>query len=94
MFTSNQLSYDFTTAANKAYGDNLVLKGSKYCIFSGDVTQDGVIDGSDLGMIDNDAFNFVSGYVIADLNGDNFVDATDLAINDNNAFQFVIVKRP
>ncbi len=39
--------------------------------------------------MDNDAFNFVSGYVNTDVTGDNVVDAADLGIIDNNAFNYV-----
>ncbi|MBK9225921.1 MAG: hypothetical protein IPL67_02355 [Ignavibacteria bacterium] len=45
-------------------------------------------------MIDNDASNFVGGYVVTDLTGDDFVDGTDFAIADNNAANFVSVVRP
>lgn len=82
-------NYDFTTAINKAYGDNMILQNGKYCIFSGDINQDGSIDGVDIGLVDNDAFNFISGYVVSDVNGDNTVDASDLTITDNNAFNFI-----
>ena len=57
--------------------------------FSGDVNQDNTIDASDLALIDNDATNFISGYVVTDLTGDDFVDGTDFAIADNNAANFV-----
>jgi len=94
LFTSTPMSYDFTIAASQAYGNNLFLKGSKYCIFGGDISQDGLIDGDDLAIIDNDAYSSLSGYVISDLNGDNFVDGTDLVIVDNNALKFVTIVRP
>jgi photosystem II stability/assembly factor-like uncharacterized protein len=87
-------SYDFTTSASQAYGSNMVLKGSKWCIYSGDVNKDGTVDGSDGSLIDNDAFNFISGYVNADLNGDYFVDGSDASVCDNNAFNFVGVISP
>ncbi|MEO8209932.1 MAG: hypothetical protein ABI840_05195 [bacterium] len=90
----NVSSYDFTNSISQAFGNNLKLKGNKYCIFSGDVNQDRVIDISDNSLIDNDAFNFVSGYVSSDLTGDNFVDLADYSIADNNAFNFVSVIRP
>jgi hypothetical protein len=45
-------------------------------------------------LIDNDAVNFVSGYVVTDITGDNFVDASDFSIADNNAANFVSVSRP
>lgn len=83
-----EISYDFTTAATKAFGNNLILKGTKHCIYSGDVNQDGTVDVLDLGIVDNDAFNFVSGYVNSDVDGNNVVDASDLAIVDYNAFNF------
>ena len=94
LFTSTPVNYDFTIAASQSYGNNLFLKGSKYCIFGGDISQDGLIDGDDLSVIDNDAYSSLSGYVISDLNGDNFVDGTDLVIVDNNAFKFVTIVRP
>jgi len=86
--------YDFTNSISKAYGNNLILKYFSYCIYSGDVNQDGVIDGSDTQLIDNDAYNFVSGYVNTDTDGNNLVDGSDAIISDNNAFKFVSVIRP
>jgi hypothetical protein len=88
------LNYDFSTAQNRAYGNNMVLKGSKWCIFSGDVNQDGIVDYSDLSAVDNDSYNFTGGYVATDVTGDDFVDYTDLAICDNNSFNFVQVAQP
>ncbi|MDQ3020307.1 MAG: hypothetical protein M3R36_07025 [Bacteroidota bacterium] len=93
-FTSNSLSYDFTTNSSQAYGNNMIQKGSRFCIYSGDVNQDGVVDLTDNKSIDNDLYNFVSGHVSTDLNGDNFVDINDVTIGDNNAFYFVSVIRP
>lgn len=86
--------YDFTTDSLKAYGNNLVRKGSKWCIFSGDVIQDGVIDGSDYIIVANEAASYGNGYAISDLNGDRLVDATDMSIVSNNVFRYVISLRP
>lgn len=66
----------------------------RFGIYSGDVNQDWVIDGTDAGLIDNDAFNFISGFVVTDLTGDYAVDASDAAIADNNAFAFIGVIVP
>lgn len=88
-FTSNYLAYNFTSDSGKAYGFNMVKKGAKWVFYGGDVNQDGFIDGTDNTLIDNDAFNFISGYVKTDLNGDDFVDASDFAISDNNAYLFI-----
>jgi len=88
-------NYDFTSAITQAYGNNLKLKGSKYTIYSGDINQDGIVDGSDLIRIHTDAFNFVTGIRIpTDLNGDNVVDGSDYSIGDNNGFNYVVVIRP
>ena len=80
---------DFTTAQSNAYGSNMIQKGTKWCIYSGDVNQDGLVDGTDLAGVDNDNTNFASGYVATDLTGDNSVDGSDLALVDNNSTAFV-----
>jgi len=97
MFSANTLTYDFTSAVTQAFGDNLVQVDSspvKYAVYSGDINQDGTVDATDVSTIDNDAANFVGGYVVTDLTGDNFVDGTDFAIADNSAANFVSVVRP
>ncbi len=63
-------------------------------MYSGDIDQDGTVDATDVSAIDNDASNFVGGYVVTDLTGDNFVDGTDFAMADNNAANFVSVIQP
>jgi hypothetical protein len=63
-------------------------------MYSGDIDQDGFIDGYDLLQIDNAANIFTSGYVVTDITGDNFVDGTDYSIADNNAALFVSVIEP
>ncbi|MEO6693851.1 MAG: dockerin type I repeat-containing protein, partial [Ignavibacteria bacterium] len=87
-------SYDFTTSASQAFGNNLILKDGRYSVYSGDVNQDGIIDGADASIADNDASNFITGYAASDVNGDNIVDGSDLAIIDNNASNFIGVSRP
>lgn len=93
-FTSNHLNYNFTTNANKAFGDNMVLSGSKYVIYEGDVNHDGSVDLNDNAIIENDAFNFESGYIVTDVNGDGIADLNDQAIADNNAYNFVVKLTP
>ncbi len=93
-FTSSLLYVNFTTAANQAYGDNLIQKGTRFCAYSGDVNQDGVIDATDASDTDNDAMLFITGYVSTDVNGDGFVDGTDFAIVDNDVALYVSVMRP
>jgi endonuclease G, mitochondrial len=86
-FTSYSLNYDFTSSDTKAYGNNLILKGSKYCIYSGDVNQDGGVDLTDLIAVGNDNMNGTPGYysgLPTDINGDTGVDLADLIIVSNN----------
>ena len=90
-------NYNFIQPDGQAYGNNqAVVSTSPFYrgMYSGDVDQDGFIDGFDLLRIDNDAAIFAGGYVVTDLTGDNFVDGTDFAIADNNAALFVSVVDP
>ncbi len=88
-------NYDFTTSSSQAYGNNLKLKSGKYCLYSGDVNQDGFITLFDVIPIYNDAANFVYGeYLKTDLTGDNIVDLTDVTICYNNSSNFIRVRRP
>lgn len=82
-------NYDFTDSAGKAYGNNLMLKNEKYCIYSGDVNQEGSVDLTDLLQIYNEASNFISGYQVSDINGDRITDLTDLIITYNNSANFI-----
>jgi len=88
-FISSQLTYDFTWAAGTAYGSNLISKGGKFCLYSGDVSHDGQVTFTDLIAIDNDNTNFVNGYTNTDLTGDLQVTFSDLIIVDNNNTNFI-----
>jgi photosystem II stability/assembly factor-like uncharacterized protein len=84
-------NYDFTNAINKAYGNNLKLKGSKYCIYGGNVNGDAIVDGGDLSEVDNDSFSGLSGrFLRSDVNGDNIVDAADISLVDNNSYNSIV----
>jgi hypothetical protein len=94
---STPANYDISTSASQAFGSNMIQIDSspiRFAIYGGDLNQDGTVDATDVSTIDNDASNFVSGYVVTDLTGDNFVDGTDFAIADNNAANFVGVITP
>jgi subtilisin-like proprotein convertase family protein len=89
---TSQAEYNFTTASTQAFGGNMIQVDNsplRFAIYGGDVDQNGNVDASDLSSIDNDAFNFVTGYVLTDITGDEVVDASDASIADNNAFNFV-----
>ena len=93
-FNSNEAAYDFTSIVTSAFGNNMVLMGNKYCIYSGDINQDGTIDATDAGTVANDAANYVTGNVATDLTGDNYVDGTDFVIANNNSENYVSLLRP
>jgi hypothetical protein len=93
-FTANKMTLDLTTSSSQSFGNNMVLRGSRYCIYSGDAAKDGSIDLTDLVMIQNAAAIFESGYVISDLNGDLMVDLTDELICYNNSVNFVTKMQP
>jgi hypothetical protein len=93
---SSSTSYDFTTAANKAYGDNQVqLENNVFGIYSGDINQDAYVDGTDYPAFDYDASIGVGGvYVATDLNGDGYVDGSDYPLFDMNSSLGVSVIQP
>jgi hypothetical protein len=93
-FSAGILNYDFTSGQNKAYGNNLKLKGSKWCIYSGDVGQDGSVDLTDLIPIINDANSFATGYLNTDLTFDGSVDLDDILIVINNSNAFITKQTP
>lgn len=82
-------TYDFTTGANKAYGNNLVLRNGKYTLYNGNVNTDFVIDLTDVVAVYNASNAFTLGYTIVDLSGDNFVTLEDVLLAYNNAANFV-----
>ncbi len=93
-FTANTLAYDFTTGSNKAYGNNLKLVGGKWCMYSGDVNQDGFVETADVNLVFTDNVNGVTGYAATDLNGDMFTEVEDLNIVFTNNVLGVARVRP
>ncbi|MFZ1323402.1 MAG: choice-of-anchor Q domain-containing protein [Ignavibacteria bacterium] len=92
IFSGGILNYDLTDMQSRAFGSNQIQIDTsplRFAVYSGDVNQDGTVDLSDGSLIDNDAFNFVSGYLPTDLNGDGFIDVADAVFADNNGFNFV-----
>lgn len=87
-------NYDFTSSQSQAFGNNMILVGSEYCIYSGDPNKDGVIDGADNALIDNDAALFVTGYYATDLDANGIVDGSDLLVGGNNSANFIGVITP
>lgn len=93
-FILNEMNFDLTNSDSQSFGNNTVLKGTRYCIYSGDVNKDGLIELSDLILIQNDVSVFLSGYVLSDLSGDLSVDLQDELISYNNSVRFIRELRP
>lgn len=91
-FSSGKLSYDFTTASTKAYSDGvntnlpMVQIGSKWCFWSGEVTNNYFIEFDDLLTV----YNFYllaledPGYYTEDITGNGFVEFDDVVLVYNN----------
>ena len=93
-FTGNNISYDFTTAATQAYGDNMKFISPVYAIWGGDVNQDGIVDTGDMNPVENESTNVTMGYVPEDVNGDGIVDTGDMNIVENNSTNVIQVITP
>ena len=92
VFTLSNQTFDFTTSASQAYGNNVTQVDAspvKYAVYSGDVNQDGSVDLADVTSAYNDAITFLTGYVVTDVNGDNTVDLADVTLIYNNSVGFV-----
>ncbi len=83
-FVGATVTYDFTTAINKAYGSNQILLNGKAWIFAGDIyiplnnpPQDGIVETADIQSIITAIDAFSSGYTNDDLNGDGIVETAD-----------------
>ena len=89
------LTYDFTNAANKAFGANMVqVSPGVFAIYSGDINQDTNIDNLDYSVWEEDVNNFMSGYFPTDLNGDGNVDNLDYSIWETNSNNFIYSVNP
>jgi subtilisin-like proprotein convertase family protein len=89
---SFQAQYSFLNPVTQAYGSNMIQVDNlpvRFAIYGGDVNRSGDVDATDLALIDNDAYNFASGYIQTDITGDLATDGSDYAIADNNATNFV-----
>jgi hypothetical protein len=76
------MTYDFTSAIMQAYGDNMILKGERVCVYSGDINQDGSVDAIDRSSAWNDRNK--TGYEASDVDGSGVVDALDRSLVWNN----------
>jgi hypothetical protein len=91
------VSYNFSTAANMAYGDNQIevsTSPSVWAFYSGDIIVDENMDLLDLGSLESDISNFGYGYLPTDLNGDGNVDLLDSPMLESNISAFIYSNHP
>jgi len=91
------VSYNFSTAANMAYGDNQIevsTSPSVWAFYSGDIIVDENMDLLDLGSLESDISNFGYGYLNTDLNGDGNVDLLDSPMLESNISNFIYSNHP
>jgi len=89
------VSYNFSTAASQAFGDNQVeVATGVWAFYSGDIVVDENIDLLDLGFLETDISIFAYGYLPTDLNGDGNVDLLDSPILESNISNFIFAWHP
>ena len=83
---SSNTQYYFSDSQTQAFGANQVETFDQmgWAIYSGDINQDGAIDGGDFLELDPSIQNGDGGYTIGDLNGDGAVDGGDFLVLDPN----------
>lgn len=87
----HNLTFDMTTSASLAYGNNLASLGSGvFGLYSGDTNQDGDIDLDDAGYVDDGSIIFLAGYVVQDLTGDAIVESSDGSLVENNIGKLLV----
>ena len=88
-------TYDFTDAADKAFGSNMqMLESGVYGFYSGDLDSDSNLGLTDYSIWEESYNNFESGYFATDLDGDGNVGLTDYSIWEANYNNFVSAIRP
>jgi hypothetical protein len=88
-FAGSTINQSFGSRAN-VFGGNLgVSHDGHYLIYGGDVNQDGFIDTQDYSGVDNDSYNYVSGYFATDVDGNGTIDTNDYILIDNNNYNYI-----
>jgi hypothetical protein len=98
------VSYDFSTAASKAYGNSQrQLNDGKFAFWSGDIShadlgitgiQDGVIESQDYTDMENSVYFTLLGYIVQDLTGDRVVESSDYSLMESNVYYSIAVVKP
>jgi len=95
-FSGNPVTYNFTTSASQAYGNNLNNWNGAgvHVIWGGDVNLDGIVDSGDMNPVENASTAVILGYVAEDVNGDGIVDSGDMNMVENNSTAVIMAQTP
>jgi len=89
------LSYDFSSAASQAYGDNMIeMEPGVFAMYQGELVTDDLVDTQDYTVWEISALNGDFGLQATDLNGDGLVDTQDYPIWEINALNGVFASYP
>jgi hypothetical protein len=96
-FAGASISQSYGSTGN-VFGGNMKSSGElptpHYLIYGGDVNHDGGVDTDDYIGIDNDSYNYVTGYFDTDVDGNGTVDTNDYIIVDNNNYNYIGTVHP
>jgi hypothetical protein len=92
---ASTISYDFSTAASKAFGSNQKnLNDGRFALYSGDIDQSGAVNLWDYIVVQNASNHFYSGLNVNDLTGDGVVASDDFSLVENNVAAGVQEMKP
>ncbi len=104
VYIADKTTYNFTNAQNKAYGNNQSNLGDgNFAIWSGDISdaatstsglQDGIVESTDYGNMENAVYYTLNGYLAEDITGDGIVESADYGLMENNVYYTVVSMRP
>uniref|UniRef100_UPI00345E2957 hypothetical protein n=1 Tax=Lentimicrobium sp. TaxID=2034841 RepID=UPI00345E2957 len=84
-FSGTTIDYDFTTAAEQAYGSNQKSMGTVWALYSGDVNDDEYIEFLDVVPIYNLSTTGFFGYSLFDIDGSGYIEFFDYIMANNNS---------
>ncbi|MBK8599881.1 MAG: hypothetical protein IPN80_04395 [Flavobacterium sp.] len=89
------LSYDFSSAASQAYGDNMLeVEQGVFAMYQGDLLKDDLVDTQDYTLWEGSYLNGDFGVQPTDVNGDGLVDTQDYTIWEGNYLLGVFASYP
>ena len=89
------LSYDFSSAASQAYGDNMIeMESGVFAMYQGELVVDDLVDTQDYTTWEGSYLNGDFGAQPSDLNGDGLVDTADYPIWEGNYLLGVFAAYP